>query len=189
MKPLLISADKIKEFGVIEDNVDVKLINTTISLVQDMSLQQIIGTELYNEICDQVENDNLSVLNETLLVDYIHNYLMAMVIAEGSSTFLYRISNKAVVTSNSENQSPVNLDELNKVEGKWKHRAQFYSDRITKYLCENETLYPLYYNGNNKIDEINPTKTTKFGGLILRNDRREQNQRKIYPYCKENGGC
>ena len=76
IRPLFVSAATIKEYGVIEDNVDVKLINATTIMVQDIQLQQLLGTDLYNEISDQINNNTLTALNTTLLQDYIENFII-----------------------------------------------------------------------------------------------------------------
>ena len=56
LTPLFVSAETIKKYGIIEDNVDVKLINSTTLMVQDIQLQQILGSSLYKEICALTRN-------------------------------------------------------------------------------------------------------------------------------------
>jgi hypothetical protein len=45
MTPLLIEAQRLKQFSTINGNLDNKLIEPTIIMVQDINLQQILGTD------------------------------------------------------------------------------------------------------------------------------------------------
>lgn len=172
MTPLLVSEARIKKYGVIEDNVDPKLINATTIMVQDIELQQILGTSLYKEICTQVNNSILTSLNRTLLDEYITDFLMNAVIAEGCITFLFRFSNKGPVTSNSDNDFPISTEQVKMIEAKWKGKADFYAKRLSLYLCEKQSDYPLYRNGNTEAQEINPKGKNYNIGINLNNPRR-----------------
>lgn len=174
LTPLFVSAETIKKYGIIEDNVDVKLINSTTLMVQDIQLQQILGSSLYKEICTQINASTISANNTILLDDFIRNYLLNSVIAEGCITFLYRFSNKAVVTSNSENQFPITETQVNKIEERWRNQAKFYAKRLSEYLCENATIYPLYQNGNTNQSDIKP-KTPRYGTSIYLGNARRKN--------------
>ena len=46
LRPLFISTATLKAYGVIENNVDDKLLSQTIMMVQDVQLQQIYHVEL-----------------------------------------------------------------------------------------------------------------------------------------------
>lgn len=190
LTPLFVSAATIKEYGVLENNVDVKLINSTTIMIQDIQLQQILGTDLYNEICSQINTstvntvDAVSAANLVLLDDYIRNFLMNAVIAEGCLTFLYRFSNKGVITANSENQFPISEEQVDRIMAKWQNQADFYAKRLADFLRQESATYPLYYNGNTDSSDIHP-KTPKYNsGFFLGNKRKNNfNYPKGWPYC------
>jgi hypothetical protein len=189
MTPFLIEISRIKEYGIIDSNVDDKLIGPTIIMVQDIWLQQLIGTDLYQQICGQVASGTVSAANKTLLDDYIENLLHAAVVSEGLITFNYRISNKAVVTSNSDNQFPVGNAEIERIEKKWRSNAEFYGKRLTDFLCEHSSEYPLYRNSNIESDKIRPKSQRYSSGMFLGNTRC---QNRIYcSFCRGicNGNC
>ena len=191
LTPLLVTAATIKEYGVLEDNVDVKLINTTTIMVQDIQLQQILGTDLYKEICNQVNAESVSALNTTLLNDYIRNFLMNAVIADGVLSFNYRFANKAIITANSDNQNPVGKEEIEMIRAKWQGQADFYAKRLTKYLVQESNSYPLYM-ANSDISDMHAKSAKYNSGIYLGNTRRgNQKTRLNYPYCldNENGNC
>lgn len=189
MTPLLVSASTIKTYGVLESNVDVKLINATTLMIQDIQLQQILGTDLYKEICDQINAstvntyDAVSAQNIILLDDYIMNFLCNANIAEGCLTYLYRFSNKGPVTQNSDNQFPISEAQVDRIMAKWQNQADFYAKRLADFLKQESATYTLYYNGNSDSSDIHP-KTPKYNsGFFLGNQRRRNTYPKGWPYC------
>lgn len=191
MRPLFITPAAIKKYGTIEDNVDEKLINATIIMIQDMQLQQILGTSLYDEICDQIDastsgtSDAVSARNLTLLTDYIFDFLVNAVIAEGCMTFIYRYSNKSVITANSDNQFPISREQVQDIMAKWQNQADFYAKRLGDYLRQEATNYPLFFNGNPNSSDINPKVPKYNSGFYLGNRRKNNDCKKYWPYCKD----
>lgn len=185
LKPLFVSSATIKKFGVLENNVDDKLISQTILMVQDIQLQQILGSDLYNEICTQINASTLSVANQTLLDEYIRDFIINATISEGAIVFNYRFSNKGVVTQNSENQQPVTQRELELIEQKWGRMAEFYAKRLSGYLTQNSASYPLWASGNTKAQDLASQYPTYSTGYYLGSTRRGNEYRKLWPYCKD----
>jgi hypothetical protein len=64
--------------------------------------------------------------------------------------------NKGVVTRSSENAETIGVAELDRLMAFFKDRAELYSDRITRFLLENDTTYPLYNDAGNGIDTVQP---------------------------------
>lgn len=182
MTPLFISAANVKNLGVLEDNVDVKLINNTTIMVQDMDLQYLLGTDLYNEIADQINNNTLTALNTTLLNEYITNYLVCAVTADIAVTMNYRYANKAIITANSDNQQPVSSPELELIRAKWQGKADFYSKRMTQYLKQERANYPLFFNNQDESDIQSHDGKYK-SGFWLGKPRRKDNRNNKWPYC------
>lgn len=169
---LLVSETAVKKYGIIDSNVDPKLIEATTIIVQDLQLQPILGTSLYNELLTQCPT--FTSLNITLMDDYIVPFLLNAIIADGCTTFLYRFSNKGPVTSNSENDFPISTDQVNIIEQKWQGRAEFYSKRLSLYLCEKSTDYPLYASGNTELQQLQPDTNTYHTGWALNHNRRRE---------------
>ena len=87
--------------------------------------------------------------------------------AEAPMPLTYKFMNKSVATRSSENANAASLNDLLKLEERFKDNAQWYSQRITNYLLEYSTQYPLYLNPGNGIDTIIPKKTDKATKLYL----------------------
>lgn len=164
---LFIKEDYIKENTLIDENVDTKYITITIADAQRMHILPILGTALYNEISTQILNDNVSSANQTLLDDYIADALKYWVIFEGIDLFNYKVTNKAIMTKNSDNSQPIQQDDVIRLMDRNKDKAEFFSERITKFLCANESTYPLFINAGNDVDTVHPNRSNYNTGWVL----------------------
>lgn len=160
--PQFIETDRLKEFSVISENLDSKLLEPTIINVQELSLKKLIGKDLYAELVSEVNAGVVSALNQTLLNDYIEPYLINKVIAESVIDLTYKLRNKAIMTTSSDFGQVANLTDLSKVQGKYNGIAEGYKIALNDYLCENSSDYPLYCPKN---------KESTLGGIYLGNPR------------------
>ena len=167
MAVIFISEQALKDNSIINENVDMKVLLPTIKLAQEKFMLPILGTGLYNEIKTQVSAATVSVLNKTLLDDYIQPALIWWIMAEAPMPLTYKFMNKSVATRSSENASAASLNDLLKLEERFKDNAEWYSQRITNYLLENSTSYPLYLSPGNGIDTIVPKRTMYSTGMYL----------------------
>lgn len=167
MAILFISENKLKENSFINENVDDKLLRTTIIQVQDMQIHPILGTGLYNEIKSQIVANTVTNLNRDLLQDYIQPVIIWWVMADGTIPLTYKFMNKSVVKKNSENSQSAELEELITVANNFKNKAEFYTKRLIKFLESNETIYPLYLNPGNDVDTLHPYRLAYQTGMNL----------------------
>jgi len=154
---LLISEAYLKDATVINENVDVKVLRTNISLAQDLYIHPALGTALYDQILDQVANNNLSVANDTLLTDYIKPCLKYYVQYESGRDLVFKWMNKGVMSKNSDNSNSVDPETLKQIREEFKDKAEWYKQRMIDFLLENETDYPAFTE-NTRIDQLRPNK-------------------------------
>lgn len=164
---LFISEQYIKDTSYIDENVDIKLLRANILETQEIRVRPLVGTALYDELTDQINTNTLTPDNTTLLDNYISPALKYWVLHDGAYILQYKIMNKGIVTRSSENAASVQTNELDRLMSFFKDRAEFYSDRVTKYLLENETTYPLYNDAGNGIDTVHPKYTNYTQGWYL----------------------
>jgi len=169
MAVIFISEQALKDNSIINENVDMKVLLPTIKLAQEKFMLPILGTGLYNQIKTQVSAATVSVLNKTLLDDYIQPALIWWIMAEAPMPLTYKFMNKSVATRSSENANAASLNDLLKLEERFKDNAEWYSQRITNYLLTNSILYPLYLSPGNTIDTIVPKRTMYSTGMFLGN--------------------
>lgn len=152
---LFISVTDVKNSGLVDENVDDQVIRASILDAQRIHIRDIIGSGLYDELDTQKQAGTLTALNTTLLT-YIKDPLINWTLFEGIDSFNYKIRNKAIMKSNSENSQPADLQEIANLAGKFQNRAEYYDERLRRYLVQNQSSYPLYYNPGNGVDTIYP---------------------------------
>ena len=155
MRALFISEKYIKENSAIDTNTDYKKILPTVWMCQIQYLQAYLGTKVYENLIDEILNDTVSANNEILLKDYVADALLYWVMYEVQIPLLYEFRNKNVSKKSSDNAQPIGTKELSRIENRFKDKAEYFSKRISDYLCANRTIYPLYCT-ENEIDETLP---------------------------------
>ena len=141
---LLISETKVREFTNMNDNVDTALIKNGIREAQDIEIQRIIGTLLYDSIMTQVDNNTWTNSNyQTLVNDYIQNSLLYWAyyyIVE--SIFVRERNNGLLMPTGGENSVNVSEKQYNVRRQSIKNKAEFYSEKLTNYIITNTNLFP-----------------------------------------------
>lgn len=168
---LFIGASYIKEFAFVDQNVDEKYIKISIEEAQTVHIREYTGSDLYNEIVSQLSNNTLTTLNRTLLETYIQPALKWWTMYEAAPFLTYKVTNKNIVRKNSDNSSGIDYNELDQFMNMITDKAQYYTNRLVLYLCENSTSYPLYENYGSGIDVIPPRKNAFDCGIFLGNTK------------------
>ena len=150
-----------------QDNIDPKLIKPTIKHCQDMYLEPILGTGLYKELQTQITSSTITDLNRNLLDYYITDCLCWYVASEMVISLGFKFTNKNLLKKTSENSDVPSLSDLFDIESRFKSKAEWYAQRITNYLIENITLFPLYNNAGSGVDIIQPNGSSFSTGLYL----------------------
>ena len=169
LTPQFISIEVLKDQSVINENVDSKLLQPTLIMVQDIYLKQVIGKELYAELITQVNAESVTALNTTLLTDYIQPYLINKVVSELVIDVNYKIKNKALMVGSSDNAQPLDSSGMSIVQTKYRNIAENYRVNLVDYLTENRLDYPLFSCAKNysEIPNINVNNARRKKGRYL----------------------
>ena len=166
-KVYLITAEYIKQNSQINENVDEKILNPLILTVQDMHIHPAIGTGLFNQLKTQISGNGLSNDNKTLLDNYIIPCMIYWVMYDAPFDLTYKFMNKSVVKRNSDNSNSADINELITIANKYKEKAEFYLERLNRFLVANATTYPLFLNPGNGIDTLIPNHEAYQTGMNL----------------------
>ena len=187
---LFITEQFVKDNSPINGNVDDKYITTTIDLCQRKYILPILGTALFDEVSNAINNDTLDSNADlkTLVTDYVQDTLLYYVLSEGIALFTYKIENKSVVKKNSENSSPIDSQEVSMLRDMFKDNAEFFAERTTRYLMEEATpsKYANYLDAGSRVDTIHPSNSNYSTGwvlddkLVLGNIEVYESEREIY---------
>ena len=145
MNVLFISEDYLKEITPTNLNVDVKEVYSHLLSAQDINIQSVLGSKLYNELKTAITNNTVTTDQETLL------QLIKPACAWWSLVFSfrwmnYKIKNIGVQKAHSENAESADKSEMIWLLEDLNNRAEFYSERIREYLLINGSKYPSYLN-------------------------------------------
>jgi hypothetical protein len=158
---LFISVDTIKDRTGLHFNVDPKLVYPDILFAQDAYILPMLGTALYNRLQDGIDCKDLDCDEEALLNEYITPTLVYQVMAELPMALSYQFYNKGVVKKSGEGQTEPSASELTEVAQRYQSRAEFYRQRLMKYLRQNASQNvvswaQLYQNPGSGFDTIVP---------------------------------
>ena len=141
-KVLLISENTIKDNSVVTANLDGKYIQSAIKNAQDMALLPLLGSQLFNEVCAQVQDNNIEDRIKVLLDEYIQPILLNAAISNIIVNVSLKIKNMGIVSTNDTNVSNVSLRDVQWMKQNYDYNTNFYSNRCLEYLRHNKSLYP-----------------------------------------------
>lgn len=152
----LISESTLKSETIINDNTGSEYIAPAIETSQDIYLQQLIGTELLDKLYDLITDgsitDEKNANYKTLLDDYVTNYLKYKVLSEITVPISYKYKNAGVVQANGEYYQQTTLRDAQLVANHYDLRANFYAERMSKFLCANSDKFPEYKSTRDNAD-------------------------------------
>lgn len=146
---LFITPANLKAVSVIDENVDEKIIQVCIKEAQDVRIHRILGTTLYQKYITDINTSGsagVTGVYRTLMNDYIQNALVYWTLYEISVWLNFKYRNKMIATQSSDNAQPVDLSTVQALRDEHKIKAEWYTQRLVDYLCENSTSYPEYDN-------------------------------------------
>lgn len=153
MKILLLSEQRIKADSLVNNNVDSMYLYPAIQTAQELGLQPIIGTKLYQKLLKLVETTPDG--NEPyyhLLDEYVIPYLEMQVMADIQVPLMYKMRNVGVVQNSVENTSTPTLKDMQYLVEFYENKAKFYANRMTDYIKANLVAYPEYCKCDNCAD-------------------------------------
>jgi len=140
---LFISETKLRSFTDLNNNVDPKLLTNAISTAQDIYLQRLISTALYQKLVNDVDNNTLSGVYSTLLNSFIVPYLIWASYWESLEFVYMRPRNNGLLTpTGGENSVNVDKDLFEKKRQLADNKSQFYANKLTQYLIQNQADFP-----------------------------------------------
>lgn len=169
----LISEAKIREYTGVDNHVDSALIKNGIREGQDIGLQSVIGTLLYQKLMTLVDSGDINTpaysAYKTLLDDYVQNYLVYECYWYILDEIYLRARNNGLVQPNGgENSNAADRTLYNVKRQSVENKKEFYATKLTEYIIEEQESYP-ELNESNKLYEENPDYSAKYGSPFVFN--------------------
>jgi|TARA_R110000787_G_scaffold155001_1_gene268709 hypothetical protein len=166
---LFVSEDKLKDSTAINMNVDVQFLLPYVRIAQEKYIETKLGTNLFVAIQQMIKLGTIgNVANanyKTLLDDYIADVLVHYAFYEVLPFLRYKVQNNNVVSKTAENSNPLSRAEAQDLRSEVSNTAQFYTERLINYLCDNSSLFPEY--STNTGSNINPDSNAYYQGMNL----------------------
>lgn len=136
--------------------IDGKQIFPIIKVAQDIYIQGALGSTLYKRLQEGIENNDLTVLEKTLLDDYVTDALVWFTMSMLPMTMGYQLFSKGFLQKTAEESSTPSQSTYELLESRYKEMAEFYKTRLINYLQQNYAVYSEYLNNTSAIDVIFP---------------------------------
>ena len=164
---LIISEAKVRQFTDINDAVDSALIKNNVRTAQDIHLQRIIGTKLYQKIMSDIDASTLTGDYLTLVNDYIQDFLLYATYYETLESIYLRPRNNGLLQpTGGENSIEVDRGIYEMKRQSVENKMEYYADRLSNYISDEENLFP-ELNTNNKLYEQYPDYSTQYRSPIV----------------------
>jgi hypothetical protein len=164
---LLVRRQDILKLTPINGNVDTDKITPFIKSAQDIHIQDILGTKLFERLIDGVQNSNLPTDYNTLLVSYVQPVLCHLAAADFYMFHGYEIANGGIFRHESENSTTPSKAEIDGLVHRQRDIADHYRRRLIDFLnFEAPSKYPEYFTNTN--DDMFPNQRTRYStGWVL----------------------
>ena len=166
---LLISTEDVKRYTILNGNLDVDDFIQYVKISQDITIQNYLGTKLYEKIQDLIISNEINDLAnadyKSLLVTYIKPMLIHWAMVYYLPFAAYTIANKGVFKHTSEASESVSKSEIDYLVEKERDIAEHYTQRFIDYICFNNDIFPEYNLNSN--GDISPDTNNYYGGWQL----------------------
>lgn len=163
MTALLISREDLVRHTPLSGNLDMDKILHFIKIAQDIHVQGLLGSPLYDRIQTDILASNLSGDYLALVNEYVKPVLIQYTFLEFLPFSQYTLGNKGVFKKTSENGESPSVSEIDKMKEATRDTAGHYSQRLVDHLRHYaHDLYTEYLTSQK--DDIKPQKDISFGG-------------------------
>jgi hypothetical protein len=180
MKTYLIPISTIKEYSVIDENVDEKIIKTSILDAQEQMLEPILGTSLYDKIITDTENATLTEAYQELIIKKVWPFLIHATVYKVCLNLIYRITNSSVVKDSNAVSTAISLQELNVMRQEREAGIKYTQEKLILYLQNNMTTYPEYMNYN--VEGLQASGVTQPRNFFANEDEYTDELKQMYKF-------
>ena len=130
----------------ITNNVDVTELTPLLKTAADMWVRSILGTFFYNDLLVKFQAQTLNA-NEVIIVqDYIQPSVAWRAAADAVIELSYQLKNKGIQTQSGDFSAATDMKSVAFNQHHYREKADFYDQRLTTYLYDNQALYPAFLN-------------------------------------------
>ena len=162
---LFINRTDLVKNSILDGNVDTDKFIQFIKIAQQIDIQNLLGTDLYNKISTDIIAGNLAGNYLSLVNTYVQPTLIWFAQMNYIPFAAYQIKNGGVFKHSSETAQNVDKNEVDYLVAKAREYANYYSTRLVDYLSFHNDLFPEYTS--NTDEDISPDTDTTYKGWVL----------------------
>tara|TARA_R110000744_G_scaffold46833_4_gene103377 strand:+ start:430 stop:993 length:564 start_codon:yes stop_codon:yes gene_type:complete len=161
---LFVNPDYLKRLTNLNGSVEDSYVIPSVIITQDKIIQQYLGTDLMEALLSHIKNSTLTGNNEILVDEYIRKTVAWWTMVDLIPSLYVKIDNGGLVIRMAENTTPISPADLHREVERARQNAQFYTERLVSYLCQNSGLFPEY--STNSGSDMRPiTETYNQNGM------------------------
>ena len=140
----LITINELKADGFINRNLEEEYLYSAIDESQDIFLRELLGDSLYENLQNMVNAEDVQGIYQTLLDSYVKIYLKYKILALLCVPLTYKLRNIGVAQQFSAEVNTTSLEDTKYLQNYYETKADFYANRLTKFLMKNTKDIPEY---------------------------------------------
>lgn len=142
---MIISKKYLAQYSPLPKNYDVTNLMPYVDIATKLWVIPLIGYDLYDEINKQVENNELSEENATLLTQGgLWQYLAFATLHEGLPFIWARITEAGIQLGRSDNSDSISNKDLTTVSQHLRNQVEVLKEQLIKWLCTHAESFPLF---------------------------------------------
>lgn len=140
---MIINEKYFKQYSPIPLNYNMAELKNYISVAEQIWVRPLIGVDLFDEIEQQVKENNVSEANATLLTEGgLWQYLSYATCLEGLAFIWAHFSETGISLGKSDNSDSVTLKDITYIEANLRRQTEVLKDNVKRFLCEHSNYYP-----------------------------------------------
>lgn len=151
--------------GTFNNNLDDEYIKPALEEAQSIYLREIIGDNLYNTIADKIDTETLADKYLELVDQYIKPYLIYKTQSTIVIPLNFKTRNAGVIQQYGQDFQTTGVEDTAYMMNYYNGKAEFYANRIERYLEKNFGELPEYTETEDNI--TNPTTSQTACGIFL----------------------
>jgi hypothetical protein len=140
---MIINESYLKKYSPIPLNYNIAEVKNYIGVAEKIWIKPVIGYDLFDEIEEQVANNEVSEENATLLTEGgLWQYLSFATVLEALPIIWSHISEVGITKGKSENSESLTLKDMTYVANHIRSQVEVLKDQLKKWLCEHRDSFP-----------------------------------------------
>lgn len=163
---MIINEKYLKEYSPIPLNYNLAEVKNYVGVAEKIWVKPILGYDLFDELEEQVKNNDISEENATLLTEGgLWQYLAFATVYESLPIIWSHISEVGITKGKSDNSDSLTLKDLTYVQQHIRTQVEVLKDQLKTWLCEHNDSFPSLdccscgcscCNENGKLNVPNP---------------------------------